>query len=245
MKERDEILNDVLHLVKKHNVTAYELGNNTGIAISGVTKILDRRTKKPQLYTLETIRDYILNKYENSDKNYGNENDTSVTKEQDISFQYVTNDLENKIPKDGLKIGIPYYNVDFAGGWSSDEMFVNVRPDFYINNPEFDRSNFACNLIGKSVSKIIPDGAVVGFKVIDDWQTYFPQNELYGIITKNDFRTVKLIGKTKDGKSLILKPEPSEEFSDRYKDQEEIIPIEFITKFLQVIAYACYERIAM
>ncbi len=143
------------------------------------------------------------------------------------------------------KTHIPYYNVDFAGGWSSEEMFLDVRPDFYINNPEFDRSDFACNLRGKSVSKIIPDGAVVGFKIIEDWQTYFPQNELYGIITKNDFRTVKLIGKTKDGKSLILKPQPSEQYLDRYKDQEEILPIEFVTKFLQVIAYACYERLVI
>lgn len=143
------------------------------------------------------------------------------------------------------KTHIPYYNVDFAGGWSSEEMFVDLRPDFYINNPEFDRSDFACNLRGKSVSKIIPDGAVVGFKIIEDWQTYFPLNELYGIITKNDFRTVKLIGKTKDGKSLILKPQPSEQYSDRYKDQEEVLPIEFVTKFLQVVAYACYERLVM
>ncbi|HFK5582171.1 TPA: helix-turn-helix domain-containing protein [Elizabethkingia anophelis] len=149
------------------------------------------------------------------------------------------------IPKDGARKPVPYYNVDFAGGWSVDEMFSNSQPDFYLNNPEFDRSDFACNLRGKSVSKIIPDGAVVGFKIIDDWQTYFPQNELYGIITKNDFRTVKLIAKSKDGESLILKPQPSDQFHERYKDQEEIIPIEFVTKFLQVVAYARYERLVI
>lgn len=169
-----------------------------------------------------------------------------ITEENSVLREPITSyNSELMLPKDGAKPGIPYYNVDFAGGWSSDEMFADVRPDFYINNPEFDRSDFACNLIGKSVSKIIPDGAVVGFKVIEDWQTYFPQNELYGIITKNDFRTVKLIAKSKDGKFLILKPQPSNEFAERYKDQEEKIPIDFVDKFLQVIAYACYERISM
>ncbi|WP_234110199.1 helix-turn-helix transcriptional regulator [Chryseobacterium sp. R2A-55] len=143
------------------------------------------------------------------------------------------------------EVHVPYHNVDFAGGWSSEQMFSDRQPDFYINNPEFDRCDFACNLVGKSISKVIPDGSIVGFRIVDDWQIYFPQNELYGIITKNDFRTVKLISKTRDGSTLILKPLPSAEFSDRYKDQEEPVPVQFVTRFLQVIAYACFERLAM
>lgn len=164
-----------------------------------------------------------------------------------ISKEEIENELSEQ-PQQLISksdVHIPYYNVDFAGGWSSEEMFANHQPDFFINNPEFERCDFACNLVGKSVSKIIPDNSIVGFRIIDDLKTYFPQNELYGIITKNDFRTVKLISKTKDGKTLILKPQPSEEFLERYKDQEEPIPVEFVTKFLQVMAYACFERIAM
>ena len=34
---------------------------------------------------------------------------------------------------------VPYYNIDFAGGWSSEELFTNVKPDFFINNPEKNR----------------------------------------------------------------------------------------------------------
>ena len=139
---------------------------------------------------------------------------------------------------------VPYYNVDFSGGWSSEDVFANVRPDFFINNPEFQRSDFACNLVGKSISSIIPDGAVVGFKVIDDWKTYFPQNELYGIITKNEFRTVKIVRRNKENKSLILVPAPSSEFSERFCTEEEI-PEEYVIKFFQVIAYAFYERLVI
>lgn len=157
----------------------------------------------------------------------------------------IENEKTNDFQLTKSEVHIPYYDVDFAGGWNSFEMFSNMKPDFFISNPEFSRCDFACNLVGKSVSKIIPDNSIVGFKIIEDWQVYFPQNELYGIITKNDFRTVKIISKTKEGTHLILKPQPSQEFSERYKNQEELIPIEFITKFLQVVAYACFERIAM
>ena len=157
-------------------------------------------------------------------------------------------DLEKKselttFSKDVSKKSIPYYNVDFAGGWSSEEIFSQGSPDFYINNPEFQGSDFACNLVGKSVSEIIPDGSVVGFKIIDDWHTFFPPDELYGIITKNEFRTVKLISRNRKNKTLILKPAPSKEYAERFTEKEEI-PEDYIIKFFQVIAYACFERLA-
>lgn len=209
------------------------------------------KLSQDKLAKLLGVSRQTVNSYENG----GEIPDTKFDRIREV-FSELSNNLQNievlskKTQNEPQLISksdvhIPYYNVDFAGGWSSEEMFANHQPDFYINNPEFERCDFACNLVGKSISKIIPDNSIVGFRIIEDWKTYFPQNELYGIITKNDFRTVKLISKTKDGKTLILKPQPSEEFLERYKDQEEPIPVEFVTKFLQVMAYACFERIAM
>ena len=164
---------------------------------------------------------------------------------KDDQWQMVQEESENyKIKNEEKFKPVPYYNVDFSGGWSSEDVFANVRPDFFINNPEFQRSDFACNLVGKSISAIIPDGAVVGFKVIDDWKTYFPQNELYGIITKNEFRTVKIVRRNKENNTLILVPAPSSEFSERFCTEEEI-PEEYVIKFFQVIAYAFYERLVI
>ena len=163
----------------------------------------------------------------------------------DGKWQVVQEEPENyNIVQEEKFKPVPYYNVDFSGGWSSEDVFANVRPDFFINNPEFQRSDFACNLVGKSISSIIPDGAVVGFKVIDDWKTYFPQNELYGIITKNEFRTVKIVRRNKENNTLILVPAPSSEFSERFCTEEEI-PEEYVIKFFQVIAYAFYERLVI
>ncbi len=159
----------------------------------------------------------------------------------------VNNDVENSeimIPKDGLKPGIPYYNVDFAGGWDSEEIFSVGNPDFYINNPEFDRSEFACNLVGHSISRRIPNRSIIGLKLIEDWQTYFPTNELYGVVMKNELRTVKIVKRSKEKRDhLILIPDPLPEYN-QIKYEEEEVPINFVSKFYQITAWAQFERVS-
>lgn len=147
------------------------------------------------------------------------------------------------ISKDVSKKPIPYYNVDFAGGWSSEEIFSQGSPDFYINNPEFDRSEFACNLVGNSISRRIPNGSIIGLKLIDDWQTYFPTNELYGVVMKNDLRTVKIVKRSKNKGFLILIPDPLPQYNQIQYEEEEV-PIDFISKFYQITAWAQFERLA-
>ncbi|MBT0552264.1 hypothetical protein [Riemerella anatipestifer] len=139
--------------------------------------------------------------------------------------------------------GTPYYDVDFAGGWNSDEIFSLGNPSFYIQSPDFRRAEFATNLVGNSISKIIPSGAIVGFRQVEDWKTYFLTNELYGIITKNEMRTVKRVKRKKgDLNTLVLIPDPLEVHSG-YEPEE--LPIDFVSKMFQVVAWAMYERLAM
>ncbi|MBT0562472.1 hypothetical protein [Riemerella anatipestifer] len=139
--------------------------------------------------------------------------------------------------------GTPYYDVDFAGGWNSDEIFSLGNPSFYIQSPDFRRAEFATNLVGNSISKIIPSGAIVGFRQVEDWKTYFLTNELYGIITKNEMRTVKRVKRKKgDSNTLVLIPDPLEVHSG-YEPEE--LPIDFVSKMFQVVAWAMFERVAM
>ncbi|MDR7797265.1 hypothetical protein [Riemerella anatipestifer] len=139
--------------------------------------------------------------------------------------------------------GTPYYDVDFAGGWNSDEIFSLGNPSFYIQSPDFRRAEFATNLVGNSVSKVIPSGAIIGLRQIEDWKTYFPTNELYGIITKNEMRTVKRVKRKKgDPNTLVLIPDPLEAYSG-YEPEE--LPIDFVSKMFQVVAWAMFERVAM
>lgn len=142
------------------------------------------------------------------------------------------------------KEGVPYYDMDFAGGWDSEEVFANQTPSFYITSPDFTKAEFACNLIGNSISNRIPSGAVIGLREIFDWQTYFPTNELYGVLTKNDLRTVKIVKRSKKEGYLELIPDPKQIHNQTEYEMEEI-PINFITKFFQVVAWAQFERVAM
>lgn len=167
-------------------------------------------------------------------------------KEYNISLlDYLKNESSESIPKVvNNNVSVPYYDVDFAGGWDSDEMFSNQLPAFYITSPDFAKAEFSCNLVGNSISNRIPSGAIIGLREIFNWQTYFPTNELYGVLTKNDLRTVKIVKRSKTKGFLTLMPDPLAKFNHTGYEPEEI-PIEFVARFYQVVAWACFEKVAM
>jgi len=153
--------------------------------------------------------------------------------------------INNSLPKlVNNNISVPYYDVDFAGGWDSEEMFSNQMPAFDITSPDFAKAEFACNLVGNSISNRIPNGAIIGLREIFNWQIYFPTNELYGVLTKNDLRTVKIVKRSKKSGYLTLLPDPLPQYNKTEYEPEEI-PIEFISKFFQLVAWACFEKVAM
>ena len=65
MEEEENLLVNVLDLMKEYKVTAYEIERNTGLSAVGVQKIINGETKKPQPNTLNTIMEYINGKYIN------------------------------------------------------------------------------------------------------------------------------------------------------------------------------------
>ena len=134
--------------------------------------------------------------------------------------------------------------MDVAGGWTSTELFTQSKPSFIISSPDFDRADFACNLIGHSISNRIRSGSIIGLKKIEDWQTYFPTNELYGVITKNQLRTVKIVKRSKQKGFLELIPDPLPQFNTP-PFEPELVPMNYVLEFYQVVAYAFFERLAM
>ena len=167
-----------------------------------------------------------------------------------VAFEYDSQedeDLDIPILKTELvssSVKVPYYDVDFAGGWTSTELFSQTKPSFIISSPDFDRADFACNLIGHSISNRIRSGSIIGLKKIEDWQTYFPTNELYGVITKNQLRTVKIVKRSKQKGFLELIPDPLPQFNNP-PFEPELVPINYVLEFYQVVAYAFFERLAM
>lgn len=103
MNDKEVLLKKVLELIEKYDLTAYEIGVNTELAITGVQKIIDGQTKKPQKNTLKSIYDYIINKYEyiKSDENEMiNENSGS----SDFSNAKILNEDEDFVWLETIKI---------------------------------------------------------------------------------------------------------------------------------------------
>ena len=148
--------------------------------------------------------------------------------------------ITNEMSKDVL---VPYYDVDFAGGWSSEELFAQHKPSFFITIPDFKRAELACNLIGNSISQRIKSGSIIGLRKVEDWQTYFPTNEVYAVVTRNNLRTVKLVRRAKEKGFIELVPAPLPEYNDP-PYQTETVPQDYIVEFYQVVATAIVERIA-
>ncbi|AQX12504.1 hypothetical protein [Elizabethkingia meningoseptica] len=208
-----------------------EISERTNYDKSNVSNFLKGKKPVPDDFLNNFFTTFELNK-----------NDFVTDSSKELYNNTVSNDL---LPPSGSKVKVPYYDVDFSGGWSSDEVFSMAPPSFYITSPNFERAEFACNLSGNSISQIIPSGSVVGFKEIFNWQTYFLTNELYGIVTKNDLRTVKLVKRSKENKNnLVLIPCPLIEYDKAGYESEEI-PMDFVARFYQVIAWAKFERLVM
>ena len=148
--------------------------------------------------------------------------------------------ITNEMSKDVL---VPYYDVDFAGGWNSDELFTEHKPSFFITIPDFKRAELACNLIGNSISQRIKSGSIIGLRKVNDWQTYFPTNEVYAVVMQNNLRTVKLVRRAKEKGFIELVPAPLPEYNDP-PYQTETVPEGYIVEFYQVVATAIVERIA-
>lgn len=112
-------------------------------------------------------------------------------------------DIPN-IPVHSGNKGIPYFDVDFVGGF---DMIINdqtVVPSYFIDFKPYDRATCWCNITGHSMEPEISHGDIIALRKIED-TSYLPFGEIYAIVTKNDMRTVKRIGPgpTKDTYMLI------------------------------------------
>ncbi|MCT3917493.1 helix-turn-helix transcriptional regulator [Elizabethkingia anophelis] len=217
----------VLEIRKSLNLNQEEFGKLIGVSKNTVYN-WENGSKIPE------SKITILNRV--SKKNHNIETKEIITT--------TTQELVTTLPPIS-NVNVPYFDVDFAGGWNSEELFTTVRPSSIITAQEFSRSEFACNLVGNSISRRIPNRSVVGLKEIKDWQTYFPTNELYAIVMKNNLRTIKIVKRSKENKNnILLIPDPLPEHNKIEFDIEEV-PMSFVKNFFQVVAWGYFERLVM
>jgi len=102
------------------------------------------------------------------------------------------------------KAGVPYYDVDFLGGFDIVFNDQTAMPSYYINFKPFEKATCWCNITGHSMEPEIHHGDIIALREIEDF-SFLPYGETYAIVTKNDMRTVKKIGPgdTRDTYKLI------------------------------------------
>lgn len=133
------------------------------------------------------------------------------------------------MPVKNFSKGVPYYDVDFFGGFDIVFNDQTRNPEYLIDFRPYNRATCWCNVTGHSMEPEINNGDIVALKVIDDW-SFLPLGEIYAIVTKNDMRTIKRLGPSRKKNTYTLIPTNK---SAEYGTQE--LKAEMILKIYQVL----------
>lgn len=125
--------------------------------------------------------------------------------------------------------GVPYYNVDFIGGFDIILNDQTTTPEYLIDFKEYNKATCWCNITGHSMEPEINHGDIIALKEITDF-SFLPYGEVYAIITTNGMRTVKRIGPASSPENYSLIPTNK---SPEYGVQE--IPKNYIYRVYQVL----------
>lgn len=221
----DEVVKKIRVLAEKHGVSSYEIGEKTSVSTKTAYNILNSETISPRKKTLNIVLEFLLgfeNKYE-------------------LKEEWHT---EKMIAKHGIAAqeneahyargGVPFFDVDFATGF---DLFFNdqtIQPLYYVTDPYFKDCDFIARASGKSMERVIKHGEAVGFKIIDNWKDFFTLGEIYGVVTKNDLRTIKIVSKGDNNEHYTLISKPYHENKDEFKPQP--IPKKMIRHVFRVVA---------
>lgn len=131
--------------------------------------------------------------------------------------------------------GVPYYNVDFIGGF---DLIVNdqtINPEYYIQFKPYEKATCWCNITGHSMEPEINNGDIIALRRIDDF-SFLPLGEIYAIVTRNNMRTVKRLGPSSNPENYTLVPTNK---SPEYGIQE--LPKNMILRIFEVMG--CMKRL--
>lgn len=101
--------------------------------------------------------------------------------------------------------GVPFYDVDFCGGFDIMVNNQTITPSGYIDFPEYNRADSWARITGHSMEPLISNGDIIALRKVQDWQSYLLYGEIYGVMT-SEYRTVKRIRKATNPASLMLEP---------------------------------------
>lgn len=132
-------------------------------------------------------------------------------------------------PKVNFNIGVPYYNVDFIGGFDLVLNDQTINPEYLIDFKKYNDADCWCNVTGHSMEPEIHHGDMIALKKIED-RSFLPLGEIYAIVTTNDMRTIKRLGAGKTDDTYTLVPSNK---SSEYSPQP--LPAKMIRTIFQVL----------
>jgi bacteriophage CI repressor helix-turn-helix domain len=114
-----------------------------------------------------------------------------------------TEDVSAPVVSYDPKVGQPFYNVDFLGGFSEVYNSQVSVPDRNIIVPGFDRAKLWCNVTGHSMEPKINHGDIIALRpcTLDDIQ----YGEIYAVVL-DTIRTIKILRKGSSKNSLRYVP---------------------------------------
>lgn len=121
------------------------------------------------------------------------------------SRELIEDEFEKIKPKISHTIGVPYYNVDFIGGFDLVMNDQTINPEYLINFKKYNEATCWCNVTGHSMEPEITHGDIIALKEIED-ASFLPYGEVYAIVTTNNMRTIKRIGPASNPDSYSLIP---------------------------------------
>lgn len=144
-------------------------------------------------------------------------------------------DSIDSVPQKSFTNGVPYYNVDFIGGFDIVLNDQTAKPEYLIDFKKYNEATCWCNVTGHSMEPEITHGDIIALKRIED-ASFLPLGEVYAIVTTNGMRTIKRLGPSSDPKCYTLVPTNK---SPEYGIQE--LPKDMIQHIFQVLG--CMKRL--
>lgn len=141
----------------------------------------------------------------------------------------------NSEPQINFTKGVPYYNVDFIGGFDIVLNDQTISPEYLIDFRKYNEATCWCNVTGHSMEPEITHGDIIALKKNED-KSFLPLGEVYAIVTTNGMRTIKRLGPSSDPKCYTLVPTNK---SPEYGIQE--LPKDMIEHIFQVLG--CMKRL--
>lgn len=213
------------------NVSA--LAQNINVSQQSLNRIfcIDKRNGKYPSVSNE-IKQAIIETYGKDEIWFISDLDTS---ERTVFKQDEIKKNESFLPQISYTEGVPYYNIDFIGGFDIVLNDQTIKPEYLIDFKKYNEATCWCNVTGHSMEPEITHGDIIALKKVED-MSFLPLGEVYAIVTKNGMRTIKRLGPSSDPKCYTLVPTNK---SPEYGIQE--LPKNMIQCVFQVLG--CMKRL--